>query len=99
MFTFDNFAEISEMSKKNLIVLGKRSARSLYFQVLKLENIKQKIYEIVNHKNWIADIRWWDIEEMDVSDINSINFGEHVGKSKRFTLFCLFKINWNCWIF
>ena len=51
MFTFDNFAEISEMSKKNLIVLGKPSARSLYFQVLKLENIKQKIYEIVNHKN------------------------------------------------
>ena len=30
---------------------------------------------------------------MDVSDINSINFGEHVGKCKRFTLFCLFKIN------
>ena len=48
---FFMFAEISEMSKKNLIVLGKRSARSLYFQVLKLENIKQKIYEIVNHKN------------------------------------------------
>ena len=41
----------------------------------------------------------YDIEEMDVSNINN-NCGEHVdGKDKRFTLFCVFKINWNWWIF
>ena len=48
----------------------------------------------------MVDVRWWDIEEMDVSNINSDNFGKRVdGKGKRFDLFCVFKINWNCWIF
>ena len=37
---------------------------------------------------------------MDVSNINNNNCGEHVErKGKRFTLFCVFKINWNWWIF
>ena len=36
----------------------------------------------------------YDIEGMDVSNINNNSCGEHVdGKDKRFTLFCVFKIN------
>ena len=53
-----------------------------------LENIKQKIYDIVNHKNWEADITRSETEEMDVSNSNTDKFGEHIdGKGKRFTLF------------
>ena len=38
---------------------------------------------------------WWDIVEMDASNINSDNSGKHIdGKSKRFTLFSV----WNYWI-
>ena len=87
-------------NQEKVTVLGEIWAKSLYFKVFRLENIKPKINEIVNLKNWIVAITWWDIEEMDVSNINSDNFGKHVdGKGKIFTLFCVFKINWNYWIF
>ena len=42
-----------------VIVLGETSARCLYFNVFRLENIKPKIYERVNYKNWIIDITWY----------------------------------------
>ena len=81
-------------NQEKVIVLDEISPTSLCFNVFRLENIKPKINEIVNHKNWIVDITRWDIEEMDFSNINSDNFGKHVGgKGKRFTLFCVFKIN------
>ena len=85
-------------NQEKVIALGKSSARFVYFHVFRPENTKQKIYGIVNHKNWIVDITWWDIEVMGASNINSDHFGQHAdGKGKRFTLFCVFKINWNCW--
>ena len=63
-------------NQEKVIVLGEIWARSLYFNAFRLENVKPKINEIV--KNWIVDITWWDIEEMDVSNINSDNFGKRV---------------------
>ena len=87
------------INQEKVIVLGEISAISLYFHVFILEDIKPKIYEIVNHRNWIVHTIWWYIEEMDVGNINGDNFAKHVDrKGKIVTLFCVFKINWNCWI-
>ena len=65
-------------NQEKVIVPGEIWARSLYFNGFRLENVKPKINEIVDHKNWIVDITCWDIEEMDVSNINSDNFGKRV---------------------
>ena len=79
-------------NEEKVNVLWESSARSLYFHVFRPENIKQEIHEIANHKDWKVDITWWDIKEMDVSNIDSDSFSEHVdGKGKRFTLFCVFE--------
>ena len=81
----------SSNNQQKVIVPGEISARSLYFHVFRLENIKPKICEIVNHDNWIVLITWWYVEEMDLSNINSDSFGKNFdGRGKRFTLLCVF---------